>query len=232
MGIRPPNYTQVPNEHLDNLQMYTDSELRLLLALDRLTFGYHRVKVRKSLTNLMKLTGLSRQGLLNAAARLEKENEQGRPAVVVRHQDGGVTEWEMLMEVEDEDGTAAPKAQAAAAPKSKPDTQPNHLLPLAQAIAQVTCTDLQLMNKRIFAEAKKLDGRYTVEQVLEAFEKDTGKWYLYDWRGQQNSPPTISQVRSEISRVLLLQPVPGREGGQAPPRRQETVKKDGSGFYV
>lgn len=63
-GLETPNYTQVPNALLDNMAAMTDTELRCTLALVRKVIGYHKdTPEPASYTQLMKLTGLSRQGV-------------------------------------------------------------------------------------------------------------------------------------------------------------------------
>ncbi len=66
MGVDRPNYTQIPNLLLDDLLPYMgEAEMRVTLALTRLTFGYHRDKVEVSLSKLQEATRLSRQGVIN-----------------------------------------------------------------------------------------------------------------------------------------------------------------------
>lgn len=66
MGVDKPNYTQVPNLLLDDLMMNMgEAELKVTIALSRLTFGYHRERVEISLSDLQEITHLSRQGVIN-----------------------------------------------------------------------------------------------------------------------------------------------------------------------
>ncbi len=60
MAVRPPNFTQVPNDVLDTMADMEESELRVVLAICRQTFGWHKVRNRLSLTQLEKITGMSR----------------------------------------------------------------------------------------------------------------------------------------------------------------------------
>lgn len=63
--IVPPNYTQIPNVVLDSMSEMSDSEFRVVLAVARQTFGWHRERDKISVSQLQKLTGLSRQGVVN-----------------------------------------------------------------------------------------------------------------------------------------------------------------------
>lgn len=64
--IEKPNYTQIPNVVLDDLMpLMEEAELRVTLAISRRTFGFHRESAKLSLSELQKMTGLSRQGVIN-----------------------------------------------------------------------------------------------------------------------------------------------------------------------
>lgn len=102
MTIDKPNYTQIPNSILGDVKrgntvdpglMATleGSELKVLLAVCRLTFGYHQETRRASLSMVEDMTGLSRQGVINASNSLEKKN------LIARKKDGGVTLWQVVV---------------------------------------------------------------------------------------------------------------------------------------
>lgn len=103
MSINKPNYTQVPNDLLGDIlpgnqikpglmAKLEGSELKVYLAVCRLTFGYHQNQRRASYAMLETLTGLSRQGIINAANKLEYEYK-----LIKRSQDGGVTLWQAIV---------------------------------------------------------------------------------------------------------------------------------------
>ena len=70
MQIDKPNFTQLPNSILDSMFEFTDAELRVVLAICRQTFGWHRESHRMSISFMEKATGLSHQGIINATWRL------------------------------------------------------------------------------------------------------------------------------------------------------------------
>ena len=70
-GIAPPNYTQIPNAVLDRMHEMSEVCLRVVMAVCRQTFGWQKQRDRLSLTQLQRLTGLSRQGVLNGIAEAE-----------------------------------------------------------------------------------------------------------------------------------------------------------------
>lgn len=74
MSYRPPNYTQTPNEFFDETLLKIDSmsELKVVLAIIRQTFGWHRGEDRISLTRFQQLTGLSRQAVIDGVRSAER----------------------------------------------------------------------------------------------------------------------------------------------------------------
>lgn len=72
--IEKPNYTQTPNILFDEIMRdLNGAELKVILAVIRKTFGWHKERDRISLTQLEEMTGLSRQGILNAIHGKKKE---------------------------------------------------------------------------------------------------------------------------------------------------------------
>lgn len=68
--VQPPNYTAIPNVILDAMPSFTDAELRVVLAVCRKTFGWHKERDAISISQLETITGLSRQGVVNALGPL------------------------------------------------------------------------------------------------------------------------------------------------------------------
>ena len=82
MGTPKPNHTQIPNALLGDIEKgnkvspglmaeLEGSELKVYLAVCRITLGFHQNSRRASLKMMMDFTGLSKQGVLNAARKLE-----------------------------------------------------------------------------------------------------------------------------------------------------------------
>lgn len=66
MGYQKPNYTQTPNTLFDlQIKEMGEAELKVTLAVIRKTFGWHKEKDKISLSQLIEITGLSRQGVIN-----------------------------------------------------------------------------------------------------------------------------------------------------------------------
>ena len=69
MGYDKPKFTQIPNLLLDEqMAVMGDAELRVTLAIARQTFGWHKESDLISLSQLIKMTGLSRQGVINGVS--------------------------------------------------------------------------------------------------------------------------------------------------------------------
>ncbi len=65
-GYTKPNYTQLPNTLLDiHMPHMKEAELRVVLAIARSTFGWHKTQDKLSISQLMEKTGLTRQGVVN-----------------------------------------------------------------------------------------------------------------------------------------------------------------------
>lgn len=73
-GFESPNYTQTPNDLFDRLlPEMGEAELKVTLALIRLTFGWHTTRARASISYLMQATGLSnRHVIAGSKAAIER----------------------------------------------------------------------------------------------------------------------------------------------------------------
>lgn len=80
-GFALPNYTQTPNALFDLMPQMNNQELRVTLAIIRKTKGWHKQEDELSISQLMELTGLSRQGVVNGTRRaLERGTVYRKPA--------------------------------------------------------------------------------------------------------------------------------------------------------
>jgi phage replication O-like protein O len=72
MRVTAPNYTQIPNNLLDEwIPKLSEGELRVILVIMRKTFGWHKIRDQISLSQLEKHSGLQRQAILAATKSLE-----------------------------------------------------------------------------------------------------------------------------------------------------------------
>lgn len=188
MPFTDPNYTQTPNDLLGDLDAGGDvapghmaemgyAELKVVLAVCRLTFGYHRNKSRASITTLEKLTGLSRPAVVSGAMQAEKRG------LIERIQDGGVTQWIAYVEPKqlskltsketklvkqvNRTGKATLPTSKATLPPSKKETQKERNKAASTAQRQLTEGQrgfLQLWGAKRFRTVAQKDAVLELEQ--------------------------------------------------------------------
>ena len=90
-GFDSPNYTQVPNSLFEIMHDMDKAELKVVMALVRETFGYHRTQKRMSIRRLAKATGLTPRNAYNGALEAVKRG------LISMTQDGGVTLWSVIV---------------------------------------------------------------------------------------------------------------------------------------
>ena len=96
MGYEGPNYTQTPNLFLDeHLPEMGCAETKVVLAVIRKTFGWHKDKDRLSISQLMEMTGLSNRAVIDGTrAAMER-------GVIDREQDGDSYRYWLVIDDED-----------------------------------------------------------------------------------------------------------------------------------
>jgi phage replication O-like protein O len=71
MRIPAPNYTQTPNDLFDHwLPLLSGCELKVLMVIIRQTFGWHRIRDKISITQLVEKTGSTATNILNSIKSL------------------------------------------------------------------------------------------------------------------------------------------------------------------
>jgi len=73
MKIVSPNYTQFPNDILDNISLFSESEFKVLSKIVRNTFGWGRRSDFISTSQICEATGLSNRSVINAVRELENK---------------------------------------------------------------------------------------------------------------------------------------------------------------
>lgn len=68
--VDKPNYTQIPNIILDNIDKFSNTEFKILLLICRKTFGWHKEKDKISYSQLIK-TGLGKNTIPRAINTLK-----------------------------------------------------------------------------------------------------------------------------------------------------------------
>jgi hypothetical protein len=106
MPFTSPNYTQTPNELFDELmQDMGYAELKVTLAVIRLTFGFHRegYEIKATLSQMQQMTGLSRPAILAGAKAAEE-----RGIVEKRFSETGELLWMVKLLYRDSKATLPP----------------------------------------------------------------------------------------------------------------------------
>lgn len=193
MGFESPNHTQTPNDFFDVMMAdMSEVELRVTLAAIRKTFGFHKKRFRLSLSKMQKLTGLSKQGVLNGAEQAE------RRGTLKREQDGGVTVWVV--------NTVDHSGQHSRPPTSKQTIKEKNIKPVAKkrdplfdSIAEVCQVDPATTGASIGKVKKallKAEPPYTPEEI-----RTFGVWHNSDeWR-KEKGPPSLWTLQEKIGMV-------------------------------
>lgn len=71
-GAEMGNYTKSPNEIYAAMPDMSEAELRVTMALVRLTYGYHREDCKATFDTLQEMTGMSRQGVADGAKAVKE----------------------------------------------------------------------------------------------------------------------------------------------------------------
>ena len=72
--LQPPGYTQIPDLYLDVVMpKVSPAAFKVLMAISRKTFGWRKTGDHISLKQLVEMTGLSEQGVVNAINHLKEE---------------------------------------------------------------------------------------------------------------------------------------------------------------
>lgn len=197
------------------------AELKVTMAILRKTLGWQKKSDKISLTQLEKMTGLSRQGVIDGTREAEARG-------TVRRIDGPITEWvvnvvdqpkpEVVKPVDQPSQASRPKLVKPVDTQKKernikekssaenPRAPTDSLFPIAQAIAKVCRMNLQANSARIFREAKLLSKATptpTPELIEQHYNGNSAAfWRSHDWRGQKGNAPTPSAIRETWGRWI------------------------------
>ena len=245
-GFISPNFTQTPNDLFDNyLPSMGLAELKVALAVIRLTVGFHRKKARASLTRLQRMTGLSRQGVLDGARACETHG------FIENIQDGRVTTWRLITTDTPEDTVVKlvdqlegkvvkpvdQTGQASRPPSIKerrkkvttdagastrkratqPTSEGDDLHLIAATLAEVCKQDLEANRGRLFGESKQLSRAEPkpTPELIRQYYDADSWWYTSDWRGKRGEFPTPAMIRQTWGQWDVA-PAAGAKSGLPP----------------
>jgi phage replication O-like protein O len=90
MSKLAPNFTQIPNFLLDSGVINKHTTFRIMMAICRKTYGYHKKKDRISISQLEKMTGISKRAIIRSLKELEDLS-----LILTAKKDGTVTRIEV-----------------------------------------------------------------------------------------------------------------------------------------
>lgn len=215
-GYQAPNHTQMPNILLDeHMAKMGEAELRVVLAVCRKTFGWHKDKDMISFSQLQQLTGLSREsvstGVQQALAR----------GVLGRTKRGNSFEYWLVVNLPDQSTKPTDTSRVSRPieaqngrlsrhtkerqPKeiNKESESPEPLREMMAALGQVMGWDMDISANwaKLGKLAKSLQkAGYSSENVLHCFGPD-GTWYSQDWRGKKGDLPNMKSIAEEIGKL-------------------------------
>ncbi len=198
-GFQSPNHTQVPNDLFDkHLSEMKKSELKVVLAVIRHTLGFHRRKTRVSIRDIMGLTGLANASVTSGAEEAEARG------LLKRHQDGGVTEWEIIWndpphmgadDVPEIDTPADAVSQPLGQAVSEIDT------PASQPLVQGVSTNGTPSIKETLKETGKENSKEKTLAPLAARETQSVEEMSHDVAGQIYSWGLMSEGKQKFWRT-------------------------------
>lgn len=92
---KPPRYTQFPDYILDHLKDYTPVEFVLLAFICRQTFGFQRNRIKISVSEMVKTTGLGRRTIFRVIESLTRRNILGRVELTEPYEYFLVIKWKV-----------------------------------------------------------------------------------------------------------------------------------------
>jgi phage replication O-like protein O len=236
MSYEGPNFTAIPNVLLDDhMADMKEAELRITLAIARKTFGWHKSADQLSLSQLMELTGLSRQGVINGV-------EAGIKRGTINKKPAGQTFIYSLV-VNEVDQSNKPTSQLSRlalvnevdqlSPKlvNEVDTQKKDLInkdlnkvlaapaPLTDqqewfgVVCAIVAWDYKTLGAKEKAQVAQTIGilknaGYTLEEAKSFLEKV----WMKDWRYKKDGQmPTLTQLRTEIGKLRTAAPIIAKE---------------------
>jgi phage replication O-like protein O len=186
MKLTPPNYTQTPNDLFDHwLPHLSESELKVLLVVLRKTFGWHKSRDRISISQLARITGLTRETVIHAGKTLQNKGIITRE--VVGPNGKQETYYELVIIEESNNSYPSdeptppsridepPPPVGLTDPQKKPpstkETSTTSTFVVVDSFSSQEKTNNKQPNKTAFSEddAKRMEP-YTSEQIAQAHE--------------------------------------------------------------
>jgi hypothetical protein len=208
--IPAPNYTQVPNYILDNLDKFSsEAEMKVVLVVARKTFGWQKKRDTISLSQLVTATGMTRSSVVSGVdaaitngwiERIEDGHSFSYAVVVQKvDQSNNRTSPESRPEpVQEVDRQVVQKLdtqkkelkkETNGAKKPRPQNE------IFDAVLEVCQANAKLNGSQIGKVAAEIGAAGFTAADVRAFGKD---WWA--WK-DRTKPPTVWKLRDTISQV-------------------------------
>lgn len=94
-----PNTTQVPNIFFEHwMAILTPAEFKVLMVITRKTLGWHKIKDAISLSQIIKMTGLSNRGVINCLSSLIDHKLINKLKRETKKGDSDCNEYQLIMD--------------------------------------------------------------------------------------------------------------------------------------
>lgn len=194
-GFQAPNYTQVPNDFFELARDMDKAELKVLLALIRETFGYHRDSCEMSIRQLARAAGLTPR---NAYAGAEKAIQRGLIEKIVSSTN--TTTWRAVVErdtarVRRGYSAVSPHKSKSPVKEIKETIKENHDDDALRQISRAYESVIGIINPMIADELREASTTYPLKWVLDAIRESANNnkhsWsyvraILTRWKAQGN----------------------------------------------
>jgi hypothetical protein len=201
------NWTKTPNEILEAMPLMTEAELKLTAVLVRMTYGYHKSKVRMTYEDMEQAAGISRGSVYNAIERIENRGffRRGRRSYwMINSTKSEPFEVGNSSESEPKDKPKSTKSELRKSTKSEPlqynkekedkeiiyiptDTDP--VSKMKTAVSAISKETLWVKTESLFTEAAyELIGRDAEPEQVAAF----GEWWKVS--GWHNGKPALQNI--------------------------------------
>jgi len=214
--IDKPTYTMLPNVLIESMGEMTESEFRIVVAVARKTFGWQKERDLISLSQLIELTGMSKQGVCNG---IEKAIENGWLARVSQ---GQSFVYELLVNEVDQvlvnevdrlskklvnevDTQKKEELKEKSAPKkgARPEEALKERTRQALERGLARHEGLTALIEHEFNLSPNWDNKDWRALIQWLKERPAGEtidrfarwWYANDWRGKEGAPPTSRLIR-------------------------------------
>ena len=171
--IPAPNYTQTPNQIFEEfLPLMGVAELKVVLAIVRNTFGWHRKSHRMSLSYFTQATGLSRQGVLDGL------NAGIQRGIICRHKMGQSYEYSLRIDDETSQATRPVEDETSQASRPVEDETSQASRPVLVKLLDPTKKDKERTTKESDGGGGSFPDGVSFAEVVQVYQSEIGMYSM------------------------------------------------------